>query len=274
MRQVIDQAPGVYADVSDETYHRWAGASQSRLKDLMRSPAHALFNMTFERKTTEALKIGSALHTKVLQPEAFDARWLVNQDRKTSPDDAVTLGSNAYDKVNGMAAAIAAHPVASELLADVAHRELSLVWDDCESGVRCKARYDHVCAKRDIIIDIKTTEDASRREFEKAIFNYGYHIQGAQYLQAAAALEIKAKHFVLIAIEKTPGIICDGKPSHAIGVYVLDAAAIEAGAHELTELLARWKECQALGEWPAYRKAIVDISIPAWALKKYEVENE
>ena len=54
------------------------------------------------------------------------------------------------------------------------------------------------------ILDFKTTLDARPSEFERSIFKYGYHRQGAMYLEAAAAHGIPAKHYVIIASEKVP----------------------------------------------------------------------
>jgi exodeoxyribonuclease VIII len=274
MENLIEQLPGSYSNVPDETYHRWKGASNSRLSDLLSSPAHALFSMTYRDKVTPALKRGSALHCQVLTPGAFDSRFEVRQDRKTSPDDACTLGANDYASVVGMAEAISEHPVASELLADCFLREHSIVWDDCESGVRCKARIDHICKERDIAIDLKTTTDASPTEFARSIYNYGYHRQGAHYLQALTANGTPKRHFVIIAVESEAKIARNGKPTHAIGVYVLDSMAIEIGTKELSPLLATWKRCETSGEWPAYPEKIQDISLPGWVLKREEKQDE
>lgn len=268
---MIEQAPGAYRDVPDETYHRWAGASSSRLGALKTSPAHALFQMTFPSKMTETLKRGSALHTKVLQPERFAERWIV-ADRKTCPDDGVTLGTNVMAEVSGMAAAIAAHSVAAEILADRADRELSIVWDNAD-GVRCKARFDHLCLMRDWIVDIKTTQDASFEAFTKSIHNYGYHRQGSHYLEAAAAAGINAKHFVIIAVEATASMARDGKPAHGVAVYALTPEALDAGALELHELMQVWRECCETGNWPGYPTAIQDIGLPEWAAKKHRRES-
>jgi exodeoxyribonuclease VIII len=125
-------------------------------------------------------------------------------------------------------------------------------------GIKCKARFDAWNEKLGCIIDLKTTENASRRVFEKSIFNYGYHRQAAWYLHAANKLGLKAKHFVIIAVEKKAPFLC--------AVYRLKDDVIELANKEINELLKLYNDCEKSDHWPGYSDSVEDIGIPAWGV--------
>jgi hypothetical protein len=92
----------------------------------------------------------------------------------------------------GMVGAIAQNEFASQLLNGRGMTEVSLVWDDPDTDIRCKCRVDKLTRIKSAgetsvtLTDLKTTRDAS--QFEKAIANFAYHRQAAFYADGAAAV--------------------------------------------------------------------------------------
>lgn len=273
-------APGVYANTPMELYHRWNAASNSRLTKLRRSPAHLKAYLDGGDEDTAALIMGRAVHSAILEPDDFAKRYCRGpEDRRTKEGKAqyeallathepgTILKRDDFEAALHMRDSVHAHVAASELLTGSGDVELSLVWESLiketdENGVTCKARLDRINQEYEAIIDVKSTRDASRREFERSIFEHGYHRQGAFYLHAADVLGIPVKHFVIIAVEK--------EPPYAVGVYRLTPGAIEAGRDEVFSLLKVYATCEALNEWPAYPQQVEDIALPTYAWGQIE----
>lgn len=263
--------PGVYNGVSFPEYHAWSVASNSRLNVLRRSAAHLRAYLD-EPTDTPALIQGRAIHCAVLEPDSFASRYArFEGDARTKADkelrehltakfgDGFVLKADEFDMCLKARDAIHAHHRASKLLSGDGQNELSLVWDDPETGVRCKARHDRHSPwlVGGAVVDVKTTRDASPREFEKSIYSYGYHRQGALYLSGATTLGLPAGHFVIIAVEKTPPF--------CVSVCRVSEGALNAGAEQITPLLRRYAECVEKNEWPGYSEDIVDVTLPDYA---------
>jgi len=270
---MITPQPGLFPGVDALTYHRWAGASQSRLK-IMRdhTPAHVRWTMDHPDEPTDAMRLGAAVHTAVLEPDLFpvlykrgipgDGRTKAVQEArnalKAEFPGATILKPDDFAVCLAVRDAVAAHPHTKHLLEG--ERECSAVWRDEATSVLCRGRFDDIARGIGAITDLKTTKDASPFRFPAFIYQYGYHIQGAMYLRGAKALGIDADSFAIVAVEK--------EPPFAVAVYQLAGAAIYDGTRELEPLLERWAECEATGEWPGYPTDIVLLDLPTWAPKQ------
>jgi hypothetical protein len=272
MGKIPAPAPGVYAGVPFEDYLRWDAVSQSQLKELARSPAHLRAKLAAPDEDSEALRIGRAVHAAVLEPDTFekafgimpdgtDLRTKVGKELRDAiaAKGATPLKQAEADRVFGVRDAILAHAAAGHLIRSEGPAEQSLVWIDEETGVLCKARHDkHAHAiGGGVVVDVKTTTDASPREFERTVFNFGYHRQGAFYMRGAEALKLPVSHFAIVAVEKDAPFAC--------AVYRLNEAALDAGDAEVVALLNRFKRCTAAGTWPAYPETVQDLALPDWA---------
>lgn len=284
--------PGVYPGVSFADYHSWDAASNSRLTKLRRSPAHLKAYLEEPGQTTQALAIGRAVHSAVLEPDSFGSQYVVaGQCEATKKGDGQRCGNQgiAYRSDAGWLCGVHAKGFVGfdntrTVISDVDHAiclrirdrvhskkgvrlflsgegraELSLLWTDEASGVLCKARHDRHTPwlAGGAIVDLKTTTDASPRAFERSIFNLGYNRQGAHYINGAKAHGLPVEHFVIIAVEKEPPFEC--------AIYRVTEGALDAGEEQLRVLLARYAECLRTNEWPGYSDEAVDIALPDWA---------
>ena len=246
--------PGVYGGIPDVTYHSWQGASSSRLKLLSKSAAHLKHQLDNPSAQTDAMKLGTALHTKVLQPSLYSDDLLPGKMAKTIEKNK--------GKVDEMASSIVNHESAKKLLKECEEKELSIVWNDEATGVQCKGRADALSSKLKTIVDIKTTKDASLREFQRSIGVYGYHMQAAHYIRGLRANGFDIDHYVIIALEK--------EPPYACAVYRIEESAVTIGAHELDHRLKYFKKCLDDDCWPGYGSSVEDIELPDW----YKVGGE
>jgi hypothetical protein len=169
----------------------------------------------------------------------------------------VVLSPDDWERCEQTIAAVRRHPSASQLL-DGGERELSLFWNDGKYGVPCKSRFD--AFNHNIIIDLKTCQDASPETFARTIAQYLYHVQAAFYFSGAEhVLNATPAAFAFIAVET--------EPPFAVACYALPANAILAGAHLANVALERYASALASGEWPGYPEEISIIKLPAWATK-------
>lgn len=221
------------------------------------------------------------------------AEWLRNNGHRQ------VLTNEQWEQLHNMRDAIEAHPKASRLLKGDGEAELSAYWmqtvRDPSTGEvideqLCRVRPDYL-RKDGIIVDVKTTEDASEEGFAKSMANYAYHVQDNYYRRGVAAaierggdtiLEYNAvtgeiteaepleyqlpRAFIFIAVEKTACVV-DGE-SKGVAVYTLDEESQAIGAAEWRRNLAVYTGCQKSGKWPGYSPNIRQIKLPAWQFKK------
>lgn len=262
---------GVYDAMPAETYHRIEAMSSSGSKKMRRSPAHYKLMRTKNSTPTEAMQLGTAIHTAVLEPHLFDGTVCCAPkcDRRTKQGKAdyeafiaaavgkVVLSPAAFDVARRCADAVRAHPAAKALL-DGAEVEKSFFWEDARYKVPCKARWD--ARNHGFAIDLKSCQDASADAFARQIASYEYHAQAAHYCSAAEhLLDASPNAFIFIAVET--------EAPFGVGVYQLPGAAIAAGAHLMNLALARYQEALASGTYPCYPDTIEAITLPRWALR-------
>lgn len=261
-------------DVSFEDYRNLEGMNSSMLK-LMKVPFKFKYALDYSRPDTDALKIGRAIHTAILEAHKFNAEFLClpDIDRRTTkgreayaelvsqnPNKTI-LKPDDFNMALDVATSVRSNAHANYLL-EGAMTEVTLDWTHEETGVKCKARVDGYNAELGIVIDVKTTQDASPSGFPRKLFAYGYHLQAAYYLEALRANGEDAKHFVFIAVEKD-------KP-YCVSLYRLDDKTIQLSKQENDRLLRLYAECKRTDSWPGYTQGIEDISLPDYATNMME----
>lgn len=183
------------------------------------------------------------------------AEWTENNPGR------IVLSPEVWDQLHAMRDAVHSHPAAHALLTSVpGEAEKSVYWNDPTTGVLCRCRPDW-WRDDNVIVDLKTTEDASPEGFAKSMANYRYDVQASYYLDGVQqATRQRPKAFVFIAVEK--------KPPYGVGVYVLDAASLDLGRAQYQHDLRIYAECLANDNWPGYGDKIQTINLPAWHANK------
>lgn len=276
--------PGVY-DIPVEAYHAdpvpGGSLSSSGARKLLPPSCPALFKHwrdTAEQKTSTAMDVGHAAHLEVLGtgPELVivDAKdWRTNKAKEAAAEararGAVPLLAHQHQKVQEMAEALRAHPLASRLLDPLLGRtEQTLVWFDEEFQTWRRAMLDYLPLldrrRRLIIPDYKTCESAAPDDLPRSIHNYGYHQQGDWYLAGAEALGLPSDGppaFVLIFQET--------ERPYLVTVVELDREAQEIGRVRNRKALDLYRTCTATGRWPGYSDDVVPVGLPTWAVYQH-----
>ena len=142
------------------------------------------------------------------------------------------------------------------VLPDLRNTEVTLTWQDAESGLYCKSRADYYVPELKMVVDVKTAADASMDSFEKDCTSYRYPCQNALYRDAFASVGEQVEYFVFLVIEK--------EPPFAIGVYDLDAEGVGRGYTAVRQDIERLSDCIELASWPDYSDHIHTIGVKPW----------
>lgn len=270
--------PGIYPGVPFDEYQRWDAVNNSFLWELStKSPAHAKHNKENPKPPTPALKYGHGLHALALEPETFKQKYIIAPPCKRNTKAGKDIWEHFLKGVNGREI-IASNDYGSMLRLDNAmksqriHRyieqgrsEVSIVWKDKKSGLLCKARPDYVHERHAIIINLKSTIDASKERFSRDIYRYGYYQGASFYCDGWRTLTENMPAYVFLAYEKTP--------PHLIVAYELASKDIIAGRLAYRKALKIYKECLKTDTWPGYPDEVQMISMPDWALKNSGVNQ-
>ena len=267
---VATPPPGVYRHIPAEAYHKWDAMSNSRLKVLaQQSPKHFKWEMEHPRPQTKAMRQGTILHKLCLERFAFAKDFAIAPDglnrtaRKgwaafeeaNAPKECLTLAE--FNKAVATADALMVHTRARTLLTD-GEPEVSVVWQDDETGVVCKARLDYLLPPA--VGDVKTTADGDEWAFAKATASYGYYRQAAFYLDGATACGLPVHMFALAVVES--------EPPHDVYVCTLGARTLLAGRHGYRKALHEYKACLETNDWPGRHESdVFELDIPKYALE-------
>lgn len=224
--KIVKGLTGIYTGISSADYHSSTfHYSSSVLKDVLKDP-HKIYKIMFEgapreNKSSDALELGSLLHTMILEPEliyeefAFfdgasrrgnawevfklenEGKMLMSASQKRIADDLI-LAFNASKIINFAGKEVSAPQLFTGGIAE----------ESCFTeinGVPIKVRPDYRISKnKKLIIDLKTTgqtpnfiEDA--RELTLAA---DYHLSAALYVRALKELTGDDYEFYWVYLSK------------------------------------------------------------------------
>lgn len=245
--------PGAYYDITNEQYHTGPGVSSSGIKKLLDCPSkykHEYLDGNRKEPTRELI-LGTAFHTKLLEPGLFHKEL----ENKVVRDNV--------DMLNGMYDSVMMDPVIGKIFqTDNGAAELSIFDTDKTTGEMVKTRPDwyRPDAPR-MVFDLKTARDASHNGFQGAIGRFGYHISAAMCLEIMKRHFPELKYYVFIVVEKTP--------PYPVAQYVLDDRSLQVGEYEYRQGLDILAECRRSGFYPHYNQGHTkEIGLAGWYLKK------
>ena len=256
--------------ISNTEYHcRIEYESSTNLRQSLISPKKYLFGKSKIQVPTKAMEDGTAVHTYFLEnnkfhdeyifrPEGLNARTKEGKEWMEKNKGKKILSYEWKENLNQMNDSIMNSP-AEIIYNNDNYSELSFFWDDLY-GIRGKCRPDCLSYNDRFVLDLKTTQDASPKGFQKSIGGFGYHIQAAWYLRGLRKLGVKVDEFLFVAIEKTAPF--------CVGVYRADKEMLEEGDKKIDEALHLISECKENDMYLDYTPEIQNISLPPWMVNK------
>ena len=240
--------------------------------------AHLAHERDTPREDNDAFAVGALLHAMVLDPESVATGFIraPKCDRRTTAGKAEweellsratrnqsrLVSVDLWTQALGMADAIEAHPMAQRLLEMLPMRETAVFGEI--AGRAAKGKIDAASIDCEIILDVKTSQSASPREFARSAATFGYAHQAAFYRRLTGSVGCANRDFVFLVVEKAP--------PYLVACYRLDDAAIEAADKRLDGLIERWIAVQA-GDRSGYPDLVRNINLPAWATKLEDTQD-
>lgn len=273
-------------DIENKDYHAIVGASASVLKLMIeKTPAH-VYAQYFDqsrkhRESSDAMKIGAAIHMAVLEPEKFAKTYaFLDADKRTKEGKSahaefeklgmIALKPETYEMITNVAESVLSKQLAIRLLQD-GHAEKSFIYDDAELGIALKIRPDYLIEPCDkwpngLIVDLKTTEDASPSGFCRAIFSYNYALQAAWYV------DVFQKHFGTYMPPPFVFLACEKEAPFECGFYEAEEFVIEYGRKQYQSVLPILAECIRTNIWNGYDDGLAELQFTPWQLKTMGVD--
>jgi exodeoxyribonuclease VIII len=292
----IDMDPGVYYGMDWETYSSIDAFSKSMTSYALKSGEHLDHYIHGPRAGSKAKALGSLLDTLMLEPEEFDGRFVVQpetyQTTKTTGrapnkkteviekpwnnnsstckefkqkviDSGKELITKAdYDRALGMKMSLMSNGESACSITAGKH-QVSMVWIDEKTGVKCKGRIDIL---GDCIDDLKTARDGSPEGFSRDLGKLLYHVQAGAYTDGWRTLTGENKEFRFIVVENS-----EETRLPAVSLYKLDSVSVVAGLlmfRRALENVARWRKHGVKG----YSEFFEPISAPHWMVDR-EINN-
>lgn len=244
--------------------------SKSRLDLINKAPS--LYKRKYiegvdDSTETPALLLGKAVHCRILEPAEFGKRFTIapSLDRRTKDGkekwekfmqkaDGLSVLTKEQDTIiEGINASVMRHPAASYLLGLKGRSEIMVNWTDEVSGLPCRGIFDRLTTSA-IIIDLKTTDDASPKGFARSCHKYRYNVQAAFYIDGfERAYKQTCEGFFFIAVEKAP--------PHLVAVYYLNAEDIQRGREAYRQNIEAFEACLNIDEWQGYGDTVQELTL-------------
>ena len=259
-------------------YYANKALSHSKLSCLAQNPME--FKMryvddppTLPPKESDAFAMGHAVHCLALEPESFSDRFFVlpKIDRRTKEGKAAyaeiqeasksktLLDGDDYADAIACVQALNNHAEFATIMAQPKRVEVPFEFD--LFGHRFKAKPDCIIDSMKLIVDIKTTDDASPHRWQWSAVDYGYHRQAWIYQEALMRSTDAAYRFVFAVVEK-PKPSTRGIPP-TVALYELDPFTVEMGEQDVYTLVQDYEHRQHIGWWQQYySNGIVPLRLP------------
>lgn len=255
-------------NVTAGDYHAHDSLGSSSLKQILQTKAHfKAYKEGLIEFSSKAFDIGTAAHSAVLEKDfaGYVEGPDVNKNTKIwkafvaeNPEKIVLKPSEMKD-IKGMFDAFFANELARKILKD-GQPEVSYFTE--LNGLEVKARLDFFIEHGDesYIVDYKTAQSATPREFMNAVFRYHYDLSAAHYMNVVEEVTGKRpKDFIWIVQEKTA--------PYAINIFRASDDVIYNGNIKCEKAMKRILEAKESGSYPAYEEKITEIELPEWAVE-------
>ena len=249
-----------------DNYRQSEGLSGSVLGVLNQCPAKYKYSRQHPKEATPAMLFGTLCHTAVLEPKQLTSSYTFMQDgvnyKRNTKDGKANYAAlegtgkpiitfDAHQEATEMSRAVYDNPDAVNILRAAGETEKAYFWE--EDGVKCKGRLDRYLTELNIVVDYKTTKDASPSKFYWTVVDFGYLLQLAHY-QAAVKAATGADAY--------PGVLILAQESTApyvSQVYEVPQVLIDEAHERRREILVTYRTCMETGVWPGYGKGIMTL---------------
>jgi hypothetical protein len=284
----IEKAARLDPALPIEEYHQRTGwLSKSMLSVFADCPAKFKYQYIDgnRRQETQALRLGNAVHTFVLENAKFreryhvmpedvrrDARTKAYQEQLAEAAGRAILKPDDFETIKGMSAAMRNHKKVLALLDVPGKIEASIFWTDPVTGLKMRCRPDFL---RDdgLIVDLKTAASAAPKDFMRSAYDLNYDISVALTAAGYRALTgSEPAEYVFIVQEKEPPYVVEAY--NTFSPFADGVTYADVGEYRLRKLIEAYRHCLKNNRWPGYSDKIEILGVPHYELKNLDMQNE
>jgi hypothetical protein len=250
----------------------------SELKAMATSPKHYVQACKEARTITRPMRVGSVADCIVFGNRGFavyagsgknvvrnGAAWEAWEEEHAGQ---VTCIPSELADAQGAADAVLADGLAARLL-DGCEFQRCLQWEshglERASGIlgvrggldAINERGNAMTGGKPYICDLKITQFVEPVEFGKHAWRMGWHVQGADFLEAARVIGFRAELYYLIGVEPSP--------PHDVVVMQITAPDLLAGERSIAIWSEKLRACESSGFYPGHAQSVVEMQRPAYA---------
>ncbi|MFE8106946.1 hypothetical protein DTL00_12935 [Sphingomonas melonis] len=303
---------GAYPDIPNELYHGMEicpspSISSTGLKKLVGgafqakgcTPRHYWEGSPLNpnckpQEQTDALRLGSAFHDALLLPErwtdgdvyhvlpeGFDRRQSKAQAQDIAAanmaeaDGCTLIAFHEREQINAMVKAMRNHPTCDALLSD-GRPEVTLAWQDAETGVWLRCRPDWLRNNLSCGINVKTATDASHAGFQADVTKYRYFMSAALELDGIEAVLGKRPPLYVHPVIEKPGKGWQPGDYLPVALWTLSDEDLEYGRALNRRAIRTFANCLSADRWPGYADEPAVCGVSGWARREIDqlIEKE
>jgi hypothetical protein len=265
-------------------YYKIKALSHSMLSCLAQNPMECRMRYvddppSLPPKDSAAFAMGHAVHCLALEPDEFEERFVSfpKVDRRTKEGKEfaarfeaenkgkIILDPQEFQDAMACVQALNNHPEFATIMAQPRRVEVPFEFD--LFGHRFKAKPDCIVDSMRLILDIKTTDDASPHRWQWSAVDYGYHrqafiYQGAIELSHANKEPVRESYRFIFAVIEKPKPSTRGIPP-TVALYELDSETMNMGMQDTHRLVQDYERRLEENDWQQpYSSGIVPLRLP------------
>lgn len=258
-----------------DQYCKILALNRSTLEKIKHSPSHVNYaeNYLKAEEPSLAMKLGTIAHDIILNKrpplDCVDERFVPRPKgmkfntvegklwRKEQTKEIIEEAD--YEFLIGGSEAVAKHAIAKDVFSEGDAEVTSVVFDP-QHGIALKARFDWLPKESNVVVELKTAEDASKEAFSRALHRLGYVFQAGFYTHVAELEKLNRDVFLFVVVEK--------RPPYEVVVYRLDDESLKIGKEEVRQCLELYRGCKEAKKWPGYSDKIETIGLPEYVKER------
>lgn len=245
--------------------------SFSSLKQFIKSPQHYIQHLKRDKKPTESMLLGSLIHNMLLEPDGFDAKYIIEPDINKRTNQGKEDYQKFLDSVSDKGLQVVepktfvkAKEIVTQFMYSPTYKYLQMM---TEKETRFDKYYNGlpVCGYVDAMnaeynLEIKTTSSCDLESITRDFFNMKYHLQAAMYQWN------NGKPMMYIVIETSAPYL-----SRA---FVASESYMKEGHKLFGKAMTDFAYCMSMEQFEAgyefYGDELATLDLPAWAKKSAE----
>lgn len=269
---------GIHTDVTIKEYHaNRTHISATQIKRARKSLSEWKWYESHEQESKSHFDFGNAFELALLdkvgfekevaieQTEAWEAAALISNPELKEPGMSKVykelrdgfriahrgkyivpdIGEQSFMTIEKMLESCIKDSTIQKLISGTEY-QLSLFWTHEETGLNLKTRPDICKRKKNVVVNLKTINDGSPKEFSRELAKYDYPIQAAVEIMGClrTGLMTTVDNYFWLVVEK--------KPPFNATIYEFDKTDIMWAMDELDFILSRIKKAKEADLFPGY----------------------